>query len=70
MQPCSFLAPGIVLGPFLGPRIIPAAIVEGLCAAALVWGALAIFERRTHVWRAGLIANLVALVEPLVCLHC
>jgi hypothetical protein len=52
---------GIRLGPFQEPRIVPAAIVEGLCAAALVWGALAIFGRRTHAWRAGLITNLVAL---------
>jgi hypothetical protein len=52
---------GVPLGPFREPRIIPAAIVEGLCAAALVWGALAIFERGRNAWRAGLIANLVAL---------
>ena len=52
---------GVTLGPFQEPRIIPAAIVEGACAIALVWGAIAIFGGRTHGWRNAMIANLFAL---------
>jgi len=52
---------GVALGSLQEPRIIPAAIVESLCALALVWGALAIFRRDIHGLRAGLIGNLVAL---------
>lgn len=52
---------GVTLGPFQEPSIVPAAIVEGLCALALLWGALANFGGRTHARRTGAIANLFAL---------
>ena len=32
---------GVAIGPFREPQILPATIVEALCALALVWGALA-----------------------------
>jgi hypothetical protein len=52
---------GVTIGPFREPRIIPAAIVETVCAISLLWGAAAVFGRGIRVRRAVLIANLVAL---------
>src|SRR2546426_2897252 len=52
---------GVAAGPFHEPRIIPATIVEGLCALSLAWGAAAVFGARIRAWRAALIANLMAL---------
>ena len=52
---------GIALGSFHEPVIIPAAIVEGLCAVSLVGGAAALSRRSKVGWRLALIANLVAL---------
>jgi hypothetical protein len=52
---------GISLGRFHEPYILPAAIVEGICGAALVWGAAAILTHLRHWWRTALIGNLVAL---------
>ena len=44
---------GVQVGPFSEPRIMPAVIVETICALALVWGA-------TGSWRAAMTGNLVA----------
>jgi len=52
---------GFAFGSFQEPRIVPAAIVEGLCALALVWGTAAMFTPRIHWGRAALVGNLVAL---------
>jgi len=52
---------GISIGRFHEPYILPAAIVEGICGAALVRGAAAILTYSRHWWRAALIVNLVAL---------
>lgn len=46
---------GVAIGPIREPQIIPATIVETLCALALVWGAL------VKARRAALIGNLVAI---------
>jgi hypothetical protein len=52
---------GVAVGPLREPRILPAAIVEILCALSLAWGTVAVFGHRIRAWRAALITNLVAL---------
>ena len=44
---------GVQVGPFSEPRIMPAVIVESVCALALVWGAVG-------SWSAAITGNLVA----------
>ncbi len=51
---------GVAIGPFREPRIIPASIVETLCALGLIWGAGAILTGSPKAHRAALIGNLVA----------
>lgn len=57
---------GIVLGPFHEPRIIPAAIVEGICSAALLCGVAAVGSHSGARWRVALVTNLVALAGVLL----
>jgi hypothetical protein len=52
---------GFAIGGFHEPRIIPAAIVETICAIALLLGASAVLAQWKDLWRVALIANLVAL---------
>ena len=52
---------GVAIGPLHEPLIIPASIVEVLCALALIWGAAAVLIRSHKAWRAVLIGNLVAI---------
>jgi hypothetical protein len=52
---------GLAIGPLHEPVIIPASIVELLCALALVWGTVAILRRWPKVRRAALVANVVAI---------
>ena len=52
---------GVAIGPLREPLIIPASIVEVLCALALIWGAAAVLIRSHKAWRAVLIGNLVAI---------
>jgi len=52
---------GIRIGPFREPMIAPAAIVETLCALALIGGAVAALGRRRRAWAAALAGNLVAI---------
>ena len=52
---------GISLGGFHEPRILPAAIVEMLCALSLLGGATAVLGHSTRLWPVALIANLIAL---------
>lgn len=52
---------GVSIGPFHEPRIIPAAIVETICAVSLLLGAAAILGQVLNAWRMALITNLVAL---------
>jgi hypothetical protein len=53
---------GVAIGPLHEPVIVPASIVEGLCALALGWGAAAILTQSLKAWRAALIGNLVAML--------
>ena len=52
---------GVAIGPFHEPRIIPAAIVETICAISLLLGAAAVLGQVLNPWRMALITNLVAL---------
>jgi len=52
---------GVSIGPFYEPRIIPAAIVETICALSLLLGAAAVLGRVLNPWHGALITNLVAL---------
>jgi hypothetical protein len=52
----------VAFGPLHEPVIIPASIVELLCALALIWGAVAILRRSPKATRAALTGNVVAIV--------
>ena len=57
---------GIEIGPFSEPVIVPAAIVESICALSLFWGVWAVFRESPPFWRIALIGNLVALAGVLL----
>jgi hypothetical protein len=50
---------GIAVGPFREPPILPAMIVESICAAALIWGAAAVTASARKAWPAALTGNLI-----------
>jgi hypothetical protein len=52
---------GVEIGPFNEPVIVPAAIVESICALSLFWGVWTAFRESHAFWRIALIGNLVAL---------
>lgn len=52
---------GVAIGPLSEPIIVPASIVELLCALALIWGAVAVLTGSPKARRAALIGNLVAI---------
>jgi fluoride ion exporter CrcB/FEX len=56
---------GIPLG-FSEPRIIPAAIVEGLCGLLLAVSTYAVVARTTWAWRAALAAHFFAVAGVLL----
>lgn len=51
---------------FTQPLIIPAAIVEGLCALFLAMSAYAIFTGKTWAWRVTLAAHIFAVAGVLL----
>jgi hypothetical protein len=51
---------GISIGSFHEPRIIPAGIVESICALSLVLGAGAILSRQTRAWLIAVLGNVIA----------
>jgi hypothetical protein len=51
---------GVPIGPFREPVIIPAAIVESVCALSLLWGLSALLRGTPAFQRVVLIGNLVA----------
>lgn len=53
---------GVAIGSLYEPVIVPASIVEVLCALALSWGAAAILKQSLKAWRAAFIGNLVAIL--------
>jgi hypothetical protein len=52
---------GVAIGPLQEPIIIPATVVELLCAVALIWGVFKIWKGSPAAWRAALIGNLVVI---------
>jgi hypothetical protein len=52
---------GIPIGPLHEPVIIPAAIVESICALTLIWGLVSVLTGSRHEWFAALAGNLVAI---------
>jgi Na+-transporting NADH:ubiquinone oxidoreductase subunit NqrB len=52
---------GLSVGSFHEPRIIPAAIVESICALSLAAGAGAILTRQTRAWLLAVVGNAIAL---------
>lgn len=57
---------GMTIGRFHEPRIIPAAIVESICAISLAFGAAIVLRSPALSSGAPLIANLVALAGVLL----
>ena len=52
---------GVAIGAFHEPHIIPAAIVETICALALLCGAIALLGQFRAGWGVALTGNLIAL---------
>lgn len=50
---------GISIGPLHEPPILPATIVESICAAALIWGGGSIATSARRAWTAALAGNLI-----------
>ena len=57
---------GVEIGPFSEPVIVPAAIVESICALSLLWGLWAVFRESQAFGRIAFIGNLVALAGVLL----
>ena len=53
---------GVAIGSLHEPVIVPASVVEVLCAVALSWGAGAVLKQSLKAWRAAFIGNLVAII--------
>jgi hypothetical protein len=49
------------------PVIIPASIVELLCALALIWGVVGVLTGSLKAWRSALIGNLIAIAGVAGC---
>ncbi len=52
---------GVAIGLLREPVIVPASIVELLCALALIWGVVAVLTGSQKAWPAALIGNVVAI---------
>ena len=57
---------GVTIGSLHEPTIIPASVVEALCAVALSCGAAAVTKHSLDAWRAAFIGNLVAIVGVVI----
>lgn len=57
---------GMRILPFDEPRIVDAAIVEGLCGVLLVGSAVSVFARATWAWLALVVAHAFTLLGVLV----
>jgi uncharacterized membrane protein len=57
---------GVEIGASSEPVIVPAAIVESICALSLLWGVCAVFRESPALWRIAFIGNLVALAGVLI----
>jgi hypothetical protein len=57
---------GVTIGSLHEPTIIPASVVEALCAVALSCGAAAVTKHSLNAWRAACTGNLVAIVGVVI----
>ena len=57
---------GVEIGLFHEPVIVPAAIVESVCAVSLLWGLWAVFRGSPAFWRIAFTGNLIALCGVLL----
>ena len=57
---------GVEIGRFHEPVIVPAAIVESVCAVSLLWGLWAVFRGSPAFWRIAFTGNLIALCGVLL----
>ena len=57
---------GVTFGPLHEPLIIPASIVELLCALALIWGAVAVLRRSPKAARTALIGNVACIAGVMI----
>lgn len=57
---------GIAIGPMHEPTIVPAAIVETICALALIYGLAAVLRRSLHAVRAAVVANAIAITGVMI----
>ncbi len=57
---------GVAIGSLHEPVIVPASVVEVLCALALSWGAGAVLKQSLKAWRAAFIGNLVAIIGVVI----
>ena len=57
---------GVEIGHFSEPVIVPAAIVESICALSLLWGSWAVFRDSPAFWRIAFTGNLIALAGVLL----
>jgi hypothetical protein len=57
---------GVEIGRYSEPMIVPAAIVESICALSLLWGLWAVFRDSPAFWRIAFTGNLVALAGVLL----
>jgi hypothetical protein len=53
---------GVAIGSLHEPVIVPASVVEVLCAVALSWGAAAVLKQSLKARRAAFIGTLVAII--------
>jgi hypothetical protein len=57
---------GVAIGPFHEPVIVPAAIVESVCALSLLCGLWVMFGGSSGVWGMVFTVNLIALAGVLL----
>ncbi len=57
---------GIAIGSLHEPVIVPASVVEVLCALALSWGAAAVLKQSLKAWRAAFIGNWVEIIGVVI----
>jgi len=57
---------GVAIGSLHEPVIVPASVVEVLCALALSWGTAAVLKQSLKAWRAAFIGNLVAIIGVVI----
>jgi hypothetical protein len=57
---------GVAFGTLHEPMIIPASIVELVCALALIWGAVAVLRVSPKALQAALIGNVVSIAGVMI----